>query len=144
MKKQSINSIAQFAIIIIIIGILAVWGKVVAQEVQKTEPVSAGCNQWNSCKEMWLKDKKAPEETYRWRKVTIREVSVFGGAFAKGYVNNDILFPVHIVPNLDKLGIVAFRQQLKEGAVVDIIGKCAGVTENNEVFIKADEVNLYE
>ena len=149
MKKQGIDSITPFAIIIIIIGILTVCEKAMGQEIASSSntenaPQFAGRDQWNLCKEMWLKDKRAPEDTYTWRKITIKEVSVFGGFYAKGYVNNDILFPVHIIPNLDKIDIATLRQQLKEGSVVDIVGKCDGVTENNKVIIEVDEVNLYE
>ena len=124
-------------------GILGITPRVLCDAAESAKSLSAR-DQWSLCKEMWLKDKKVSEETRTWRKITIKEVSVFGGFFAKGCINNDCLFPVHIIPNLDRIDIATLRQQLKEGSVVNIIGKCDGVTENNEVIIETEEVQVYE
>lgn len=91
---------------------------------------------------MWLEHQKGLEGAGEWKHIVIQDVSLFGGFYAKGRVDNDPALPVHIIPNEEKTDAVLLRQQLKEGVSVDIVGTCAGMTQDGEVILEVDRVDL--
>ncbi len=99
-------------------------------------------DQWLLCKSMWLDHQKGSEGAGEWKHIVIQDVSLFGGFYAKGRVDNDPALPVHIIPNEEKIDAALLRQQLKEGALVDIAGTCVGMTQDGEVILEVDRVDL--
>lgn|GEM_PF-1342368 len=91
---------------------------------------------------MWIEHHKGVEGAGEWRRIVIQGVSLFGGFYAKGRVDNDPALPVHIIPNEEKADVAVLRQQLKEGDSVDIVGACVGMTQGGEVILEADRVDL--
>ncbi len=127
-------------IILIIIGVLVVGGGVYffVKNIKITrtpEVLSQHEIEWTKCQNRQL------TTPINW-KVKIKEISLLGGLYAKGYLNSES-YPVRLrwSPEVDTSKV---RTQIKDGDVIQLKGECWGFSESGEVIITVSEINIYE
>ena len=89
-------------------------------------------SQWQQCKNKSM----AAGTTLFWN-VQISEASSFGGYYAKGLLNNDSAYTVHITIKLDAQNPDQIKQKIIVGNVVLLRGNCVGIETDGSVMLEA-------
>lgn len=88
-------------------------------------------NQWQQCK-----SKTITADTILSWNIKISDTSSFGGYYAKGFLNSNPVYPVHVIIKLDVQNLDQIKQRIIPGEIVALKGQCTGVETDGSIIFE--------
>ncbi|HOW60353.1 MAG TPA: DUF333 domain-containing protein [Candidatus Moranbacteria bacterium] len=92
---------------------------------------SQSINQWQQCK-----SKTITADTILSWNIKISDTNSFGGYYAKGFLNSNPVYPVHVIVKLDVQNLDQIKQRIIPGEIVALKGQCTGIETDGSIIFE--------